>query len=434
MVRRLLGVAALLALASCKARAAPVKARPTANPTAELWPAVPTATASAAAAASAAPSAAAPAALDKANGAPPIAATGDLCRLSRGPIQLSFTGAPALWPGEADQDPHIVFNRDGVPRAVTLPAPAAGPPKKAPAPKAGEVKKPERLALAEPAERATTPGCAAAGAFLFCVDKAGAVHRTSLAGEGDKVVAQARPGAPFSATMMGAHVLYAFLGDRKTTEGTTTLAFAGIDDAAPITLSEEGSGATFVSLATRGEEAVAMYVDARRAMTPVHARVLTATTKLTLGPDAVVFVGEGSDGRVSGALARGGGGGELALLPAFKDVKDFGMAAIRIDEQPHDDSAATWSMYPAGIDGAVIAATQGVWPVRVLRSRPATSDTKGKKVLELGELDAAGVFKPLCAVAESSAFADPALLVDRAGALWIAYTDADGTWIERRGK
>ena len=30
--------------------------------------------------------------------------------------------------------------------------------------------------------------------------------------------------------------------------------------------------------------------------------------------------------------------------------------------------------------------------------------------------------------------ADPAMLVDRSGALWIAYTDESGTWIERRGK
>jgi hypothetical protein len=70
----------------------------------------------------------------------------------------------------------------------------------------------------------------------------------------------------------------------------------------------------------------------------------------------------------------------------------------------------------------------------VLRSRPAEADTKSKKVLELGEVDAAGVFKASCSVAEGSRFTDPALLVDGAGALWIAYTDADGTWVERRGK
>ena len=110
------------------------------------------------------------------------------------------------------------------------------------------------------------------------------------------------------------------------------------------------------------------------------------------------------------------------------------MATIRIEEQPRDDAPVTWSLYPATMERPAIAATQGVWPIRVLRSRPLDADPKGKKVLELGELDAAGVFKALCPVAEGAIFADLAMLADPAGALWIAYTDADGTWLEKRGR
>ena len=42
--------------------------------------------------------------------------------------------------------------------------------------------------------------------------------------------------------------------------------------------------------------------------------------------------------------------------------------------------------------------------------------------------------KPLCAVTESSTFSDLSLTADRFGTLWLTYTDAEGTWIERRGK
>jgi hypothetical protein len=375
-----------------------------------------------------------------AGAAPPLrpGTPSDACLLTRGPIQLALTGPATLVAGAGGSeggDPRIIFNRDGVPHAVTLPLAVKLPDPPAKSGKTAEATKPERLALGEPAERAGSPGCAAAGASLFCLDRAGAVHRFGLTGEGSTPMAQARAGtAVAAATLAGAHVVYAFLADRRTSEGTTTLAFAAVDDAPPVLLSEEGSGATSVMLASRGEDALAMYIDARRALTPVHARVLTFTGKLNLGPDAVVFVGGGTDGRTPCALAQGSQGHALALLPIEKDEKECGMATIRIEEQPRDDAPVTWSLYPATMERPAIAATQGVWPIRVLRSRPLDADQKGRKVLELGELDAAGVFKALCPVAEGAIFADLAMLADPAGALWIAYTDADGTWLEKRGR
>jgi hypothetical protein len=123
--------------------------------------------------------------------------------LTRGPIQLAFTGPATLVAGGSGGDPRVLFNCDGVPHAVTLP-PAANlqaPPAKGE--KTAEAKTPERLALgdavtspptrppAQPAERAGSPGCAEAGGSLFCVDRAGAVHRSGLAGEGSTKVAQA---------------------------------------------------------------------------------------------------------------------------------------------------------------------------------------------------------------------------------------------------
>ena len=432
MAPRWLGVLALVALVSCKPRPA---RRSDGGPSAALR-AMPSPAAMAslpAAASSPAPSSStsgAPAPAGSAAVAPPLRPAGDACRVTRGPIQLSFTGPVTLLQGEAEGDPRILFNRDGVPRSVTLPAPAKKPD---PPAKTARPAPSERLSLGEPAERASSPGCAAAGSSLFCLDRSGALHRSGPDGEGAAVVAQARAGSPVAATSFaGGHLVYAFLADRKTTEGATTLAFAAVDDGPPLTLSEDGSGATFVTLASRGEDALAMYIDARRVLTPVHARVLRFDGKLSLGPDAVLFVGRCTDGRTAGAIARGASGHELVLLPIDRDERSFGLAAIRVEEQPRDDAAATWSTYPATPDRPAIAATQGAWPIRVLRVRPVDAQPRAKVVLELGEVDAAGVFKALCPVAEGTAFSDLAMLVDRTGALWIAYTDGDGTWIERR--
>ena len=329
-----------------------------------------------------------------------------------------------------DMDPRIVFNRAGIPRRVTLPV--------APKADAGKPagKKAERLALGEPAERTTAPGCASAGGFLFCMSASGALHRTTLAGENEVLIGQGRSGASIAASTIGpGHTVVAFLGDRKTTEGVVTMAFAALDTSAPVQLSEEGSGATFVALAPRADQAVAMYIDARRALTPLHARVLTAKAgKLELDRDAVLFVGEGTEGRTTGAMVVGPSGAAYGLLPLFKDTTTFGLASIRIDERPRDDAEVTWSAYPGGLDNAPVAATSGVSPMRVLRVRPASGEVGAKKVLELGEITDNGAWSPLCSVAERAGFNDVSLLADRFGTLWIVYTDGDGTWIERRGK
>lgn len=425
MRRRGIGLAAMAALTACNSKPS------------EPPPRIETFASAAVIAPTAAPSviAVARAASDRTPRAPSRASStgNDACNPLRGPIQLGLTGAATLWMDDdagPDMDPTIVFNREGSPRRVTLPA----LPKINAAKRAG--RKPERLALGEPASRATAPGCAHAGGFLFCMSTSGALHRTTLTGEGHTLIGNGRAGAPISASTIGpAHTVVAFLADRKTTEGLVTMAFAALDESAPVQLSEEGSGATFVALAPRADHALAMYIDARRALTPLHARTLAVKAgKLDLGTDAVIFVGEGTEGRRAGAVVVGPSGAAFGLLPLFKDTTTFGLAAIRIDERPRDDAAVTWSAYPGGLDNAPVATTSGASPVRVLRVLPASSEATAKKVLELGEIDDSGAWKPLCAVAERGSFNDVSLLADRFGTLWIVYTDGDGTWIERRGK
>src|SRR5439155_8774936 len=82
----------------------------------------------------------------------------------------------------------------------------------------------------------------------------------------------------------------AYVRDRMTTEGNMSEGYVETDDGTESRLSEDGAGATSVALAPRGEGAIAVYVDARRAMTPVHARTLAVSPKLALGKDAVLFV------------------------------------------------------------------------------------------------------------------------------------------------
>ncbi|AUX47654.1 uncharacterized protein SOCE26_091760 [Sorangium cellulosum] len=410
-------------------------AAPVALPTASPDAAAPDAAAPDAAAPDAAsPDAASPdaAAPDAAAPDAAVAAPDAGCKLLRGPLALSLRGPALLWTPDnaARADFRVIFNRDGVAHHVA-PAftglPGASAPRETAAPDAG--------AGDTAAARASWPACSIAARFTFCMDHGGTIRRTPMSGEAPALVGAGRRGTGISAVPLpGGRTLLAFLSDRITTEGAVTQAFAVLDDRPAVPLSTEGSGATFVALAPWKGKVLAMYIDARSALTPVHARTLglTAEGKLELGPDAVIFVGDAGESRMGGALAVGADGPAFALLPASKDMAAFGMAAIRIDDAPRDDMPAVWSLYPNGLSPAPIAATQGTSPIHVARVRPSAREPGARHVLELGQLDGEGRFQPRCQAAQAGSFKHVAIEADRDGSLWIVYTTASGTFVEQR--
>lgn len=450
-------------LSSCQGKKSPTaEPIPAAQPT-EVKPTAPVASAPASSSASApatSASAAPPEPLDagvdggkSAAGASsakpnagPAASNEEDCKLVRGPAQLSFTGPAAFVFAGNDKGPgdmRVIFNREG---SIDARPPVFPVLKELAKPSGGLLpgsKKPELVPKAplvpeaSPSqERASSPGCAVAGDNVFCMDKEGAVRRRLVTGEGDKVVGQGRPGTPLAAVPLGAeHTFVALLANQKTTEGIITQAFTILNDGPSILLSEEGSGATFVTLMARGNDALAMYIDSRVALTPMHARTLSvADGKLKLGRDAVIFMGGGGDRRQTGAMAWSGKGPAYALIATTDHDNKFGMAAVPIGDEPKDDTPAVWSHYPKEITQAPIAATVGVSPTRVVRVRPVSAEEGSWRVLELGHLDDGGHFRPLCNLVESRSFTDVAIAVSPAGSIWIVYTSADGTWVEQRGK
>lgn len=445
---------ALLVLAACGEPKGPAPA-PSATAAATLTAATPTAPraepSSAAATGTAAagdgtPHAAADAALAPAPAASPAiigTGAGD-CQIARGPVRLGTTGAVVFGPSNGVLLPAGV-NREGAPawESPTFPDPPRVAPGASPAAR-GSATAPALLpgpgpspAASAPAadgvpERTRLPACAVAGGFTFCADSEGAIHRRPAAGGDDRVLAHGRKGTPVSAAALGGHTFYTFLANQKTTEGLVVRAFAGLDDETPIPLSEEGSGATFVDLVARDADVLAMYIDARTALTPVHARTLRAEGKLARGADAVVFVGAGADTIVRGALGRGAGGPALLFVPSSPDDRQFGVVAVAVDGEPKDDMPGKWAMYPAAMVSPALATTRGATPVRLLRARPETADAGAAKVLELGHVGADGAFQDRCIVAKGGPFSDLAAAVDGTGALWIAYTNATGTWVEQR--
>lgn len=342
------------------------------------------------------------------------------CKLLRPPIMQPYGGPAAIRfvDSEGVETPELVFNDDGHPRRSMVP--------RSTAPATANIPMPPKSML---------PSCAVARDLIFCADASGAIRRTIGKVESDRVVAQSRAGTPIAAAAVGGgeHVLLAYLQEVTTSEGLVREARVVLDDGLPLRLSEEGSGATSVALASRGDEVVALIIDGRVAMTPAHARILRVEGgKLQVERDAVVFVGGAAERHNAGALALGKDGKAFALIPVAETAETFGMASIRLSDPPTEDEPVVWSLYPNGLDPAPIAATKGLSPIRAARVRPAGPDPDASRVLEVGEVAPSGEFGAKCIVSEASYIKDIALEVDRQSAMWLFWRDPRGSHLERR--
>lgn len=359
--------------------------------------------------------------------AEPADAGGDSkCRLVYGPAEQSFRGPAVLATNKKELS--LVANEGGKPRVFSVPIPPVPPPG------APVIKPPKPSSFAA----MYWPPCALAGKYAYCSKVGGNVQRTTLGGNDTVVVGKHRAGTRVSAASIdGEHAVVATLDSRRTTEGEVLQAFVTFDTNEPQRLSEDGAGATAVRLAARGKDVVAVYLDARMAMSPLHARNLSVKNHdLDIGNDAVLFVGGSPERSVDVSLVETNGH-FFALVPHGRDAQDFGMAAIPVENPLKDDVPAVWSFYPNGLDPAPIASAPvertgervDAWIARVV---PKTKDVGSPRMLELGRLAENGSFTSYGSIANADHVTDLSMAVDTYGAVWILYGDNASTWLERR--
>ncbi len=341
------------------------------------------------------------------------------CKLLYGPAEQPFHGMAAL--GIADGKVTLVTNDSGRPRSYVVPVPPLGAIVAAPRPGPPDA----------PKDATTWPPCEVAGKMIYCAGPSGQVSRHGPSGE--RAIARALPRTRIAASSIGRERgVVAYLVDRTTSEGPTIQAWAALDDAEPVRLSEDGSGATQIVLVPVGERVVAIYLDSRSAMTPIHARELSVSAdgKLVLGPDAVIAIGGPAERGVT--LAAGSTRGQVfALVPLPEQVTIFGMASVRVPLPPTDDLPLVWSRYAGGLDPAPLAATRGEGAVRVARVVPSGSAASAPRVLEVGKLDPEGRFVSQ-GVISSAPVTGVAVAEDPARTLWVLHGDPSRTWLERR--
>lgn len=339
------------------------------------------------------------------------------CKLLFGPVEQPFVGPAAL--SVDDKSVDVISHQNGIMHITSFPLDSTGA---------------KRRDLPGQPTKASRPACAAAGEYVFCSDANGNVHRALHAQASDKIFVHADAGARISAAKLpGGHVALAYLAVFQTSEGSVSQALVRVDEQDPVRVSDEGAGATDVVIAERGNEAVVLYVDARMAMSPLHARSVSFEGgKTKVGQDNVVYVGGGSDHQVLVALGTDAAGGMIGLMPTTADDA-FGLATVKIETPPHIDEPSEMSPYPNGINTAPIAATNGGKKVYVARVRPLTADATSPHVIELGHVAAGKLdFTADGVVSSAGSVKDVTIATDKSGAVWLHYTDQEGSWLEKR--
>jgi hypothetical protein len=202
-----------------------------------------------------------------------------------------------------------------------------------------------------------------------------------------------------------------------------------VEGAGSAPLSSDGSGASSVAMASSDRGLVAVMLDARSAMSPVHARTIEVDERgpARLGPDVVVFVGPSPEGHTEVAAAPSSEG-PIAFIPFAQDTSSFGLSSLFIGTEPHLDADVHWRMYPNGLEPAPAAGAALCGRTWVAYARPSAAAPASPHVLVLAPTEK-GAFGPELMAAQGFDFASVSLAPRDEGGGWLAWVGNGRSWI-----
>ncbi len=196
-----------------------------------------------------------------------------------------------------------------------------------------------------------------------------------------------------------------------------------------LALTPDGSTANSVSLARLGSRLVAVSLESRTGMSPIHVRNIEFSGgRLALTADRVAWVA-GTAQPLTEIFAQGHGHEGWGLLAIERDASRFGLVTFPLTRDQVAEEDSRWHIYPNGLSPAVV--TTGVLcnkPVAIY-AQPTTERPHAPQALELVALGDTHAEPPVT-LATSRAFADVSLEGLDGGALLVYVADRR-TWARR---
>ena len=195
-----------------------------------------------------------------------------------------------------------------------------------------------------------------------------------------------------------------------------------VEGQSPVRLSPEGAAASSVALAPFDKQLLAVFVEGRTGMSPVHARrVHFEQGKPVLDEDVVVWIGGGAQSLTEIAGGTSDQSEAWAFVPLERDATRFGLAEIRVGDRPKMGAPVTWRGYPNGMDPAPIATASACGRTLVAYARPADAKPGAPQELHLAPLGAEGLGSAEI-IARSKSFSSVSIAPTKDGVLvsWVA--------------
>lgn len=274
-------------------------------------------------------------------------------------------------------------------------------------------------------------GPATSGGFAYFVHGGHLVRRQLGNGEIENLAEDARsytrvavPDLPLDkAPAIAAYVA------RHPTEKDTLIAKLWVEGQGTVPLTPDGSAGNSVALARAGGGYLAISLESRTGMSPLHARRISFSSgKVKLSSDLVPWVA-GTAQPLSEIHAVGDPWSVWALLAMERDATRFGLARIDLGLEPRMGATVHWREYPNGVEPAVVASGYLCDRPVVLYARPANAEPHATQELQLASIGPDGL-GPATIVASSRAFADASFASLDGGAL-VVYVADRRTWARR---
>lgn len=216
---------------------------------------------------------------------------------------------------------------------------------------------------------------------------------------------------------------------RHASDKETLIAKLWVEGQGTFVLTPDGSSGNSVALTRAGDGYIAMSLESRTGMSPLHARRVTFEGgQVKLGNDVIPWVA-GTAQPLSEVRAVADPWSVWALLPMERDATRFGLARVELGFTPHMGANVFWREYPNGVEPAVVTSGYLCHRPVVLYARPANAEPHSPQELHLSSIGSDGL-GPSTVIASSRAFADASFASLDWGGL-VVYVADRRTWAKR---